>query len=91
MIIHTSQTLARRRRRLGERIARAELVLQEMRRGAALHLQQTPGGPVWTLSTGENVTGRVAHLVTTSASVVAVGDCLFESGPSQTWRWWNRA
>jgi hypothetical protein len=84
-----ARNVARRHRRSGERIARAQRVLQAMRAGAALHLQQTPGGAVWTLSTGEHVAGSVAHLVTTSASVVGVGDCLFESGPSQTWRWWN--
>jgi hypothetical protein len=88
--IHTLRNLARRHRHLGERIARAEIVLEAMRRGAALHLQHTRGGPVWTLSTGQQIGDSVARLVTQSASVVGVGDCLFENGPSQTWRWWNR-
>jgi hypothetical protein len=89
MIIHTKQALARRRRRLDQRMARAQLVLRAMRGGAALQCQMYPGGPVWTLTTGERIESTIAHIITQSASVLPVGDCLFDSCLSQTWRWWN--
>jgi hypothetical protein len=36
------------------------------------------------------VPDSIAKLVTASASVVGVGDALFD-GPAQTFRWWREA
>jgi hypothetical protein len=54
-----------------------------------LHLQHTPQGPQWTLTTGRQVSDVIAKLVTASASVVGVGDALFDGCPAQTFRWWR--
>ena len=54
-----------------------------------LHLQHTKQGPVWTLTSGRQVTDVVAKLVIASSSVVGVGDALFDCVPAQTFRWWR--
>ena len=92
MTIPTPASVRATRRRLARRVGRlekAKLVLNEMRAGAALHMQHTKQGPVWTLSNGRPVPDSIAKLVVTSASVVGVGDSLFEDVASQTWRWWR--
>ena len=91
-MIPTVSRLRASHRRLAKhvgRIEKAEAVLAEMRAGAALHLQYTKQGPCWALSTGRQVSDVVARLVTASASVVGVGDALFDGCPAQTFRWWR--
>jgi hypothetical protein len=91
-MIPTVSTLRAAGRRLTKRVGRieqAEAVLNEMRAGAALHLQHTKHGPCWALSNGRQVSDDVAKLVTASSSVVGVGDELFEGVTSQTFRWWR--
>jgi hypothetical protein len=92
MPIPTPDTVRATRRRLAKRVGRlekAELVLAEMRAGAALHLQHTKRGPCWTLTTGREVSDTIAKLVVESASVVSVGDALLDECPAQTYRWWR--
>jgi hypothetical protein len=89
MTIYTATALHNRNRRLDRKLASAELVLQAMRSGVALHLQFTRSGPVWTLTTGQQVNDTVAKLVTTSASVVSVDTALFQGCLGQSWRWWS--
>jgi hypothetical protein len=89
MTIHTVPSLRAKRHRLETRLEKAELVKQAMRDGAALHLQYERGSPVWVLSTGRPVSNYVAQLVIASASVVSVGDALFDNVRSQTYRWWS--
>jgi hypothetical protein len=76
---------ARRRARLD---AKVELVVAEMRRGAALHLWFSRQGPVWQLSTGEILSNRIAQIVTDRHDIVGV-DCglPFIGGLAQTWRY----
>jgi hypothetical protein len=91
-MIHTPDRLRAARRRLTKRVGlieKAKAVLAEMQAGAALHLQYTKQGPCWALSTGRQVSDDVARLVTASASVVGVGDALFDGCPAQTFRWWR--
>jgi hypothetical protein len=88
MTIHTTVSLQTKRHRLEAHLEAAQHVLTAMRRGAALHLRFTQRGPQWQLSSGRRVSDEVAKMVTASASVVGVGDALFEGAPSQTWRWW---
>jgi hypothetical protein len=91
-MIPTASSLRATHRRLAKRVGRlekAELVLAEMRAGAALHLQHTKQGPCWTLSNGTPVPDSIAELVTASSSVVGVGDALFRDCRAQTYRWWR--
>ena len=79
MNIPTPDSLRATRRPLARRVGRlekAELVLAEMRAGAALHLQHTRQGPCWTLSNGRPVPDSIAELVIASSSVTSVGDAL---------------
>jgi hypothetical protein len=89
MAVHTAYSLRATCRRLARRLQQAELVLSEMRGGAALHLQFAAHGPAWTLTNGTRVADGVARLVIKSGSVEAVGDALFAGELSQTWRWWS--
>jgi hypothetical protein len=91
-MIPTVPALRATRRRLAKhvgRIEQAECVLNEMRAGAALHLQHTKQGPCWALSNGRPVSDVIARFVVSSASVVGVGDSLFDGCPAQTYRWWR--
>jgi hypothetical protein len=88
-MIHTVSSLRTRNRRVDRHLARAEIVLKAMQNGCSLNLQFTQNGPRWTLSDGRSIDGATAKLVTTSASVVPVGDCLFAGTASQTYRWWS--
>jgi hypothetical protein len=91
MTVHTASSLRRVHRRLTHHVGhlgKAELVLAEMRAGAALHLQHTKRA-CWTLTTGRPVSDVVAKLVIASASVVGVGDALFTGASCQTYRWWR--
>jgi hypothetical protein len=69
---------------LNEAIAHA---LDEMRNGQSLHLQYEPAGPVWRLAAGRRLHDAVARMVIVNPNVISVGDALFESAPSQTYRW----
>jgi hypothetical protein len=84
-VTHTHRRLATR----VERIEQADQVLADMRAGATLHLQHAKAGPQWALSNGRRVANDIAQLVIASASVVGVGDSLFNDAASQTWRWWR--
>jgi hypothetical protein len=91
-MIPTVYTLRAARRRLAKRVEhleKAELVLVEMRAGAALHLQHTKHGPCWSLSSSREISDAVAKLIITSSSIVGVGDALFDGVASQTFRWWS--
>jgi hypothetical protein len=84
MTINNLRANARRLDRLNIAVAK---VLTAMQRGEALHLEYRWCGPVWCLSGGAHIDAEVAQLVTKSASVVGVGDALFNDTPAQTWRW----
>jgi hypothetical protein len=91
-MIPTPATLRATHRRLAKRVGRLEkaaAVIDEMRAGAALHLQYTRSGPLWVLSNGREVSDGIAKLVVASSSVVGVGDALFDGCPAQTFRWWR--
>jgi hypothetical protein len=88
-VIPTVATLRTRNRRIDRKLATAQLVLAEMRNGAALHLTHARGGPIWALSTGKQITDHVARLVIASSNVVGVGDALFAGCRAQTYRWWS--
>jgi hypothetical protein len=91
-MIPTVHTLRSARRRLAKRVGRieqADAVLAEMQAGASFHLQFTRSGPLWVLSSGRQVPDVIARLVIASASVVGVGDALFDGCPAQTFRWWR--
>jgi hypothetical protein len=87
--VHTTSISRANRRSLGRNIARAELVLEAMRAGAVLHAQHTRSGTIWTLTTGQRAAEEVAGLVVNSASVVGLGDALFDGCLAQTYRWWD--
>jgi hypothetical protein len=89
MAIHTSSSLRARHRRLGTRVEKSQLVLDEMQRGCALHLMHTPTGPHWALSNGRQVSDNVAKLIIASSSVIDCGDALFAGAAAQTFRWWS--
>jgi len=89
MTPHAIAMLRRQRRRFEARLKKADAVLDAMQRGAALHLQRTQAGPVWTLTTGERVDDDAARLVIQSASIHCTDPGLFDGIPGQTWRWWN--
>jgi hypothetical protein len=75
---------ARRLDRLNNKVA---TVLTAMQRGEAMLLEYRRCGPLWCLSGGCDVPDEVAQVVIKSASVVGVGDALFNDTPAQTWRW----
>lgn len=91
MNIHTAVTLRASRRCVDTRLRSAERVLAEMQHfGQALTLTHTGAGPIWALSpSGRTVPKDIARVVCGSASVVPVGDCLFDGVASQTWRYWR--
>jgi hypothetical protein len=89
MRIHTPTSLRTSRHRVERRMEKAQVVLKTMQAGAALQLQYTKHGPCWVLSNGLRVKDDVAKLIVTSASVVGVGDALFDGTASQTYRWWS--
>jgi hypothetical protein len=74
-------------RRLDRLNIKAATVLAAMQRGEALLLEYRWRGPVWCLSGGRDVPDEMAQVVIKSASVVGVGDALFNDIPAQTWRW----
>jgi len=81
MPIRNATALRSRNRRLDRNLNRAELVLRAMKDGASLHLQYARSGPIWVLTTGQQVSNQVAKLVVASSSVVGVGDALFGDRP----------
>jgi hypothetical protein len=64
----------------------AAVALRAMRKGAALHLNYTPKGPLWQLSNGLRLTPEAAHAVIADQNVVAVDYALFRDAEAQTWR-----
>jgi hypothetical protein len=85
-VIHTPRELDRKRRHLDRQNCSAELVLGEMRRGAALHLSFSPREH-WVLSSGMFVPDHVARAVIALTTVIGVGDALLAGGLSQTFRY----
>ena len=83
--VYTPSELHRLACRLDRRVVCVDQVLIAMRMGEVLHLQYEHGRPLWSLSGGRSVSAEVAALLTSNASVVPVGDALFD-GMSQTWR-----
>jgi len=63
-------------------------VLKLMRGGAVLRCSYNP--TVWELSNGWEVSTSVANKITTNPDIAGVGDCLFSSELSQTWRFIGR-
>src|SRR5262245_35602067 len=88
-MIRTTEALRKKHRLLETRMKSARIVLELMRAGAALHLQFTRSGPIWTLTTGQRVADDVAKLVISSSSVVDCGDALFRGTAAQTFQWWD--
>jgi len=87
MTIPTLRSLARQARRLDQHLHRVESVLAAMRHGNALHLHFSRNGPVWMLTDGTLVHDTAAKAAIEHAHVASVGDGLFSSGPSQTYRY----
>jgi hypothetical protein len=85
--IYTPTELHRSARRLDRRLASVDQVLTAMRRGESLHLQYENGRPLWSLSGGRTVSAETAEVLICNASVVPVGDALFNDMPGQTWRY----
>jgi hypothetical protein len=84
MSIQTLTTVRRARARAGRYPAR---VLTKIQRGTALHQHFSSAGTTWTLSDGTKVAADIAKIVTTNVNVIGVGDCLFGSELSQTFRY----
>jgi hypothetical protein len=76
-------------RRLDRRVLGLTDVLNAMRHGEALHLHHDRRrGPIWWLSgSGREVDAEIARVAIANPDVVAVGDALFASIPSQTYRY----
>jgi hypothetical protein len=68
-------------------IARLVSTIAALRMGQALHLQYRSGRRLWNLSDGTAVPADVAEVLTKHASIVPVGDALFDGLPGQTWRY----
>jgi hypothetical protein len=71
-MIPTPQSLRKVYRRLDRERRQAELALEAMKRGAALHHMGSDG---WLLSTGQRVSITVANIIRFNRNVAAVGDC----------------
>jgi hypothetical protein len=88
MPIPTVQSVVRTGRRLDRLNRKVEQVVELMRAGAALHASHGSKSMHWWLSTGGvAVHGDVARLVIERGDIAGVGDCLFDSEPSQTFRY----
>jgi hypothetical protein len=84
--ISTVASTARARRRLDHQRRAVGRALDAMRRGATMHLAYG-GREWWTLSTGQTVPREVAVVLIARPDIQAVGDTLFASTKSQTWRY----
>jgi hypothetical protein len=87
MTIHTPTTRNAVRQRLNRRLqarASAELVLQKMQQGEALHRLHARR---WELTSGTIVDYRVAEAVLGFSNIAGVGDALFDDVPCQTYRY----
>jgi hypothetical protein len=82
----TPRSLQLQQRRLARLLARKGQTLADMRNGAALHCQHRRRGTRWILSTGRVVDPEVASAVLNNPSVIRVGDALFATELSQTYR-----
>jgi hypothetical protein len=92
-VIHTPASIRRTNRRLdrhNERKRRREAevnkVLGAMTRGAALRRTNRPTRTIWSLTSCEFVTAETAAAVLLDPRVCGVGDSLFGSELSQTFR-----
>ena len=84
--VPTIEDLKLQQRRVARRRATTTRVLARMRHGEILHLSIEHGHSVWRTSSGLKVPEDVARSVIAHSSVCSVGDSLFITGPSQTWR-----
>src|SRR5262245_47977997 len=94
MPVHTLQSVRRTNRRLDRANERKRQhqeevgrVLNAMRGGAYLRRTNRPHRILWSLSTGEFIAREVAGDVLRDRRVVGIGDSLFGSELSQTFRW----
>ena len=84
----TAESLRRIHRRQERRLQSREAILREMRdHGAALHLQHSPSGDRWHLSTGQAVHDTTARDIIGDRHIVGVGDALLPGVPCQTYRY----
>jgi hypothetical protein len=79
-------SLARQGRRTDRRNLRVGQVLNELRRGCALHHTYSRNGGSWALSDGRRVDDAIARLVIQDARVVGDSDGM-RPGLSQIYRW----
>jgi hypothetical protein len=82
--IYTPNQLHSTARRFDRRVNSINAALAAMRRGESLHLQYAAGRQLWSLSGGRCVSAEVANLLISNASIVPVGDTLFDGMPGQT-------
>jgi len=87
MSIQTLTTIRRARARAGRYRNGAARALTKIQCGTALHQHFSSAGTTWTLSDGTKVAADIAKIVTTNVNVIGVGDCLFGSELSQTFRY----
>jgi hypothetical protein len=84
--VQTAAELQRKHRRLDRKNRNTVDVLQQTRAGARLILHYRNGKAIWLLDPGGEVAAETAARVIAHLDVVAVGDCLFTSALSQTFR-----
>jgi hypothetical protein len=84
--IHTAASLQQVHRRQSRRAEAKQKILNAMRAGVALHRQHTGGRIRWALSDGTAVSHEAAFDVRSDPHVMGVGDCLFGTELSQTYR-----
>lgn len=85
--IHTPRELARKGHRLDRVNGAVKRVIAAMRGGATLHRTHRPNSTRWALSNGMQVSDEVARAVIVRGDVTGVGDGLFGSELSQTYRY----
>jgi hypothetical protein len=85
--VRTPNSLRRSSRRLDRLNRNVATVLDAMRAGCTLHLEFFSTGSRWKLSNGLYVNNTIALVVINNKHVCGVGDALFASAPSQTWRY----
>lgn len=84
--IPTAASLRKAHRRQAGKTLSLVQAVNEMKRGAELHLSYERGRPFWRLTTGPTVAPEIAALIIRSPSVIAGNDALFPDAASQTWR-----
>jgi len=83
----TNRRLDRTNERRRQHRDEVDRVLRKMTAGAALRRTNRRHRVLWSLSTGEFITSEVAASVLADRRVVGVGDSLFGSELSQTFRY----